>query len=87
MLFFIVKEVRKIFEQLQKRTSKMPITQEIIDSVRKINLEEFDVEEQEKIRLLHKKLLEHSMKYNESNEVGLLVSLKDWEYIVSDSCM
>lgn len=71
----------KIFEQLQKRTTKMMITQKVIDNLRKISLQEFDDEETGKIQLLHKALLEISMKHNNSNEVGLLVNLINWEYI------
>lgn len=74
--------MRKIFEQLQKRTSKMQITQEIIDSVRTVYLDGFDNEESEKIQALHKELLRYSMKNNDSNEVGMLVSIMDWKYIV-----
>lgn len=80
--YSFIKEVRKIFEQLQKRTSKMQITHETVDSVRKISMDGFDNEELEKIQSLHKELLRYAMKNNDSNEVGMLVSLIDWKYIV-----
>lgn len=69
--------MREIFEQLQKRTSKMQITQAAIDHVRKINLNGFDKEELQQIQMLHKELLRYSMKNNNSNEAGMLVSLID----------
>jgi len=81
MLCFLSKEVRKIFEQLQNRTSKMQITQAAIDNVRKIKLDGFDKEESEKIYILHKELLRYSMKNNDSNEVGMLVSLIGWKFL------
>lgn len=72
---------KKIFGQLQKRTTKMIIIPETIHHVRKISLAEFDEEETEKIQALHKELLGISMKKNDSNEVGLLVNLVNWEYL------
>lgn len=74
--------MRKIFEQLQKRTSKLQITQAAINNVRKIELNGFDKEELLQIQTLHKELLRYSMRNNDSNEVGMLVSLIDWKYIV-----
>lgn len=73
--------MEKIFGQLQKRTTKMVITPETIYHVRKVFLNEFDEEETEKIQALHKELLSISMKKNDSNEVGLLVNLVNWEYL------
>ena len=75
------KEVKKIFEQLQKRSVKMQITQKSIDKIKKISLREFDDEESGRIQLLHKELLRISMMDNDSNEIGMLVNLLDWEYI------
>lgn len=60
----------------------MQITQAVIDNVRKIKLNVFDKEELQQIQILHKELLRYSMKNNDSNEVGMLVSLIDWKYIV-----
>lgn len=60
----------------------MQITQVAIDNVKKINLNGFDKEEVQQIQMLHKELLRYSMKNNNSNEVGMLVSLIDWKYIV-----
>lgn len=60
----------------------MQITQTVIDSLRKIKLDGFDEDELQKIQTLHKKLLKYSMKNNNSNEVGMLVNLTDWKYIV-----
>lgn len=60
----------------------MQITQKAIDNVRKIELNGFDKEELQRIQTLHKELLGYSMKNNDSNEVGMLVSLTDWKYIV-----
>lgn len=71
-----------IFEQLQKRTTKMYITEEVIHNLKCIALKEFDEEESGKIQTLHKQLLLTAMKKNDSNEVGFLVNLINWEYIV-----
>lgn len=72
----------KIFEQLQKRTTKMEITQAAINKANCVALSEFDGEETEKIQSLHKELLSISMKKNDSNEVGLLINLINWEYLI-----
>lgn len=58
----------------------MQITQEAIDNVRKIELNGFDKEELQQIQTLHKELLRYLMKNNDSNEVGMPVSLIDWKY-------
>lgn len=46
--------MRTIFEQLQKRSTKMLITEEAIERVKVISVDEFDEEENEKLQQLHK---------------------------------
>ena len=60
----------------------MYITEEVIHNLKCIALKEFDEEESDKIQTLHKQLLLTAMKKNDSNEVGFLVNLINWEYIV-----
>lgn len=75
-------EFDEIFLQKTKRTTKMVITQENIDAVKRIDILGFDDEEIETIKNLHKKLLKRSMNKNRSNEVGMLVNLQDWSDIM-----
>lgn len=74
--------MRTIFEQLQKRTTKLLITEEAIERVKVISVDEFDEEENEKLQQLHKQLLSLAKTKNNSNEVGFLINLMDWSYIV-----
>lgn len=74
----------EIFFQQEKRTTKMIITQENIDAIKRIKIPGFDDEEIDTIRDLHKKLLNRSMNKNESNEVGMLINLQDWSDIIVD---
>ena len=74
----------EIFFQQKKRTTKLIITWEIIDSIKRINIPGFDDDEIDIIRDLHKKLLIRSMNKNKSNEVGMLVNLQDWSDIMVD---
>ena len=60
----------------------MVITQENIDAVKRIDIPGFDDEEIATIKNLHKKLLKRSMNKNRSNEVGMLVNLRDWSDIM-----
>lgn len=69
------------FQQI-KRTAKMMIGQEDIDNIKRIDIPDFDDEESEIIKELHKKLLKRSMNKNDSNEVGMLVNLQDWTNIM-----
>lgn len=69
----------EIFDE-QARKTKLTISEEYISKVATPKLDDFDEEECEKIKLLHKKLLEVAMKDNDSNEVGFLVNLIDWSY-------
>ncbi len=70
----------EIFEE-QARKTKLLISEEYIAKVSTPKLDFFDEEECEKIKALHKKLLETAMKDNDSNEVGFLVNLIDWTYL------
>lgn len=70
------------FSQQTRRTTKRVIDDKSIDSVKNINISGFDGEELEKICSLHKKLLRCAMLKNKSNEVGMLVDLKDWSEII-----
>lgn len=74
-------EFEELWKQLQKRISKQIITENSIENVRVIELDEFDQEEAVEIQKLHKSLLEFAMSRNESNEVGFLVNLIDWTHI------
>ena len=60
----------------------MVICQENIGNIKRINIPDFDDEESEIIKELHKKLLKRSMNKNDSNEVGMLVNLQDWTNIM-----
>ena len=60
----------------------MLITEEAIERVKVISVDEFDEEENEKLQQLHKQLLSLAKTKNESNEVGFLINLMDWSYIV-----
>ena len=70
----------EIFDE-QARKTKLLINNDYISRVVTPKLDIFDEEECEKIKSLHKKLLEVSMNDNESNEVGFLVNLMDWSYM------
>lgn len=66
-----------------KRKRKMMINKDIIDSVKYVDVIDFDHEECEMIQGFHKTLLNHAMHHNNSNEVGMLVELcNDWSYII-----
>ena len=67
---------------LQKRTTKLMITQDTIDRVPCIRLFEFTTEEEKFIQHLHKEVLIYAMNKNESNEVGILVDMRTWESIL-----
>ncbi len=71
----------EIFAQ-QTRSTKQIISDEIIDKVRFVSIDEFDEEELLLIQQLHKKLLKHSKEKNDNNEVGILVDLSDWSDIL-----
>ncbi|WP_448784547.1 hypothetical protein [Blautia sp.] len=68
--------------QQTKRTAKMVICQENIGNIKRINIPDFDDEERDIIKELHRKLLKRSMNKNDSNEVGMLVNLQDWTDII-----
>jgi hypothetical protein len=72
----------KTFYQQGKRTTKLMITDCEINAVKRVNLPGFDVEETVKIQKLHKKLLTRAKNKNNSNEVGMLVNLRDWSDIM-----
>jgi len=71
----------EIFAQ-QTRSTKQNISDETIDKVRCVSIDEFDDEELLLIQQLHKRLLKHSKEKNDSNEVGILVDLIDWSDIL-----
>ena len=52
------------------------------EQIEEVILGNYYQEELQQIQVLHKELLRYSMKNNNSNEVGMLVSLIDWKYIV-----
>ncbi len=70
------------FSQLQHRSTKYVISDSDIENVKRKKLEEYDNEECDEIWRLHKELLTDAMKNNDSNEVGYLINLVDWECIV-----
>lgn len=72
----------EIFDE-QARKTKLFICEEYIAKVTTPQLELFDVEECKRINSLQKRLLEVSMKDNDSNEVGFLVNLVDWSYMTA----
>lgn len=72
----------EVFEE-QVRKTKFLISEEYISKVSSPKLDLFDDEECDKIKSLHKKLLEIAMKDNDSNEVGFLVNLIDWSYMIT----
>ena len=67
---------------LQKRKTKMMITEDIINKVPCTQLFGFTNEQNEYAQYLHKKLLNIAMKKNNSNEVGFLINTENWETIV-----
>ncbi len=71
----------EVFAQ-QARSTKQIITNDVIENVRCVLLEEFDEDEVKLIQSLHKRLLHYSKEKNDSNEVGLLVDLSDWSDIL-----
>lgn len=71
----------EIFSQ-QSRKKKQNITDETIQKMRVVEIEGFDREELEKINRLQKEVLCESEKNNKSNEVGILLNLLDWTYVV-----
>ena len=72
----------EVYFQQKKRTTKMRINQENVDNIKRIKLPDFDDEERDTIQGLHKILLKRSMVKNNSNEVGMLVDLRDWSHIM-----
>ncbi len=76
------KEFNELWNQLQKRKTKLIITQNDIDHVKLINLDYFDHDECVIIQNLHKELLRLSQRNNDSNEVGILVNLCNWSHTV-----
>ncbi len=76
------KEFNEIWNQLQKRKTKLIITSDIIEKIKILNLDYFDTDESILIRDLHKELLTLSMKNNNSDEVGMLINLIDWSKTV-----
>ena len=72
----------EIFDE-QARKTKLFICEEYIAKVTTPQLELFDVEECKRINSFQKRLLEVSMKDNDSNEVGFLVNLVDWSYMTA----
>jgi hypothetical protein len=71
----------EIFSQ-QSRKKKQNITDETIQKMRVVEIKGFDREELEKINRLQKEVLCESEKNNKSNEVGILLNLLDWTYVV-----
>jgi hypothetical protein len=76
--------IDETFYQQHKRTTKLVITDHEIDAVKKVELPGFDAEENVKIQELHKKLLTRAKNKNNSNEVGMLVNLRDWSDVMVD---
>ena len=70
-----------IFLSREKRKRKMLICQSNIDHVKCVDIIDFDHEECKMIQEMHKKLLNHAMHHNNSNEVGMVVELcNEWLY-------
>lgn len=69
----------EIFDE-QARTSKMLITEGAISRIAVPKLKEFDENEKDLIKKLHKELLAIAKDKNKSDEVGFLVDLVDWTY-------
>lgn len=67
----------KDFEQ-KKRNRPIAITDRAISKVRCIQFQGFKAEHNKYIQEQHKLLLEIAKKYNESNEVGILINIIDW---------
>lgn len=67
----------KDFEQ-KKRNRPIAITDIAISKVRCIQFQGFKAEHNKYIQEQHKLLLEIAKKYNESNEVGILINIIDW---------
>ncbi len=73
--------LEKIFAQ-QTRRKRQIIVDETIEKVRQVTLDVFDKDEQLLIQDFQKRLLKYAKEKNESNEVGILVNLKDWSTII-----
>lgn len=71
-------ENRELYGQLTRRMKKLPITDDVIDSVMRIRIPVFDNEENKLIQYFHQELLRVSKRKNNSNEVGCLISMSDW---------
>lgn len=73
-----------VFDSQSKRMTKMIINSDRINAIKKVEIPEFDDEEHHIIQNYHKNLLIHAMNKNNSNEVGMLVDLRDWTSIIVD---
>lgn len=71
-------ENRELYGQLTRRMKKLPITDDVIDSVMRIRIPVFDNEENKLIQYFQQELLRVSKRKNNSNEVGCLISMSDW---------
>lgn len=77
-----LKKFDGLFVGQQLRSTKQIITQLEIDKVKRPTIEGFDNEELGIIQDIHKEILQKAMDKNDSNEVGILVNLLDWNKIV-----
>ena len=63
------KDFNEIWNQLQKRKTKLIITSDIIEKIKVLSLDYFDTDESILIRALHQELLTLSMKKGISENV------------------
>lgn len=77
---FGIYTITYIDENTRKYSGSDPM--KYLDNIKRIDIPDFDDEESEIIKELHKKLLKRSMNKNDSNEVGMLVNLQDWTNIM-----
>ena len=71
----------EIFDE-QARKQKLYITEENIHKISVPKLKLFDADECKRIAEVQKELLKEAMTKNESNEVGFLINLVDWSWII-----
>jgi hypothetical protein len=86
LIFFSKREIQQmindnLFSQ-QSRSNKQYISKDIIDNLHIVKIDNFfDGKETLKINDIQKELLSKSKNNNNSDEVGILLSLIDWTYI------
>lgn len=71
---------RNMTFNLQKRSTKLIITDEIIEKVPCTHIVDNGGKADKNIQKLHKELLRLSKNKNKSNEVGFLINLYDWSF-------